>query len=611
MRLFHLQNEAFQLKQFSSPATRPAYAILSHRWRDGEEILFEDIKHLHSSGNNKSGVQKIRNCEALVRREHGVNAFWIDTCCINKDSSAELQEAINSMYRWYRDAEVCYAYLDDVDAHLNSFDSNVASELESRIRASEWFTRSWTLQELIAPRKVVFYDRNWQFLGTRDDLPHLFSSITGVPIPLLRGETVPSDYSIAQRMSWAAHRRASRVEDESYSMIGLFNVSMSMLYGEDTLAFYRLQEEIIKSTNDQSIFAWEFPERPKSIRDARDKSILAESPRCFASFGDVVPSTDTALSPFRLTNLGLEITLPVSQHSPREHRAMLQCRSTSNPTQAILLNLLEHPSVIMDDQNLSGGRKHVSLRPHIVDRVRRVPRGEMLSNHRSTPLLVHRHRYVSMNPLIIHLKGNHWRLRATNPPDFSVWENESVASTGTGTAKPVRELYIEPPELHSITSFTVCLDLRHRDDWVTLLVARSPSGDELCLESASKHAREPNAASTLMSRFLATHKKRKRLRFIHRMSVSTPSGELISVSLSAKQPFRRYRVYEVSVTELQDYWSPLLPRHLSSILRKMFISSRIATLTTRMYRYIPFLTGMVVMFVHFSIGYLKIIRTLL
>lgn len=199
-------------------ATRPEYAILSHKWgAEQDEVTFQEMQSGDARHREKKGFDKIsRFCQ--VAKENGYKWVWVDTCCIDKSSSAELSEAINSMYHWYKEADVCYAYLEDVD------------EVEA-IGRSRWFTRGWTLQELLAPEVVEFYDREWNEIGTRFDLRESISKATGIEEDVLRGSLVPNRYTVALRMSWAADRESSREEDTAYSLLGLFGVHMPLLYG--------------------------------------------------------------------------------------------------------------------------------------------------------------------------------------------------------------------------------------------------------------------------------------------------------------------------------------------------------------------------------------------
>ncbi|KAG8668182.1 hypothetical protein FPOAC1_007559 [Fusarium poae] len=184
--------------QFFTDDDVPDYAILSHTW-DQEEVLFQDIGL--ESAKAKKGYNKLRNC-CRVAEQNGFDYIWDDTCCIDKASSAELSEAINSMYRYYQEANVCYVYLADVST-------------TSRIPDSRWFTRGWTLQELIAPHEIIFFDQHWQELGTKTSLVRILSERTSIPQYILSDSDDLETTSIAQRMSWAADRVTTRKEDAS------------------------------------------------------------------------------------------------------------------------------------------------------------------------------------------------------------------------------------------------------------------------------------------------------------------------------------------------------------------------------------------------------------
>ncbi|KAI0964727.1 hypothetical protein F4678DRAFT_455078 [Xylaria arbuscula] len=231
--------------------TIPPYAILSHTWgADDEEVTFRDI--LSDTGQNKSGFRKIRFC-AKQAREDGLQFFWIDSCCIDKSSSAELSEAINSMFRWYQNAEKCYVYLSDVSIGGLSGDSSSARRKRKQyIRHSRWFTRSWTLQELLAPTSVEFFSSDGRRLGDKATQADMISHVTNIPRAALRGTSL-SQFSVNERMSWAKGRNAKREEDAAYSLLGIFDICMPLIYGEGRAkAFARLRKEVDQS-RDQSI----------------------------------------------------------------------------------------------------------------------------------------------------------------------------------------------------------------------------------------------------------------------------------------------------------------------------------------------------------------------
>jgi hypothetical protein len=227
----------------------PHYAILSHTWRadSTEEVSFKDM--MDGTGKRKPGYDKIRFCGEQAGRD-GLQYFWIDTCCIDKSSSAELQEAINSMFRWYRDAAKCYVYLADV-SRPSLLDTDVKSSQlpwELSFRKSRWFTRGWTLQELVAPVVVEFYSKEDQYLGNKRSLERHVHEVTGIPVKALRGIPL-SDLSVPERMLWAENRETTRKEDKAYSLLGIFDIQMPLIYGEGReKAFKRLRGKIEKAS---------------------------------------------------------------------------------------------------------------------------------------------------------------------------------------------------------------------------------------------------------------------------------------------------------------------------------------------------------------------------
>jgi hypothetical protein len=223
----------------------PEYAILSHTWgADTEEVTFRDLTV--GTGKSKAGYDKIRFCGEQAGRD-GVEYFWIDTCCIDKSNSTELAEAINSMFRWYQNAAKCYVYLSDVSTNKRKA-SNQFSELtwEPAFRASRWFTRGWTLQELLAPGSVEFFSQEGKRLGDKRTLERQVHETTGIAVSALQG-TPLSQFGVDERLSWAENRQTTRKEDKAYSLLGIFDAYMPLIYGEGREnAFKRLQEEISK-----------------------------------------------------------------------------------------------------------------------------------------------------------------------------------------------------------------------------------------------------------------------------------------------------------------------------------------------------------------------------
>ena len=232
----------FRLVEF--PLSKPPpYAILSHTWGD-EEVTFGDIAD--GTATRKAGYEKIRFCGEQAARD-GLKYFWVDTCCIDKSSSAELQESINSMFAWYRNAAVCYVFLSDVTLAASERPP-APSSWEGALRKSRWFTRGWTLQELIAPESVEFYSRDGVHLGGKTSLEQCIYETTGLPTAILRGTQDLSELAVAERMAWMQGRETTREEDTAYSLLGIFGVHMPLIYseGKDN-AFRRLREEIDKS----------------------------------------------------------------------------------------------------------------------------------------------------------------------------------------------------------------------------------------------------------------------------------------------------------------------------------------------------------------------------
>ncbi|KAI9066975.1 HET-domain-containing protein [Trametes sanguinea] len=354
------------------------YAILSHCWQATGEQSYQDLVAIQASAKKKrswlgrytpltrnasgsvltKASAKVRECCELARK-HGYRSLWIDSCCIDKTSSTELSEAINTMYEWYAAADMCFAYLEDVS------DDHDPRLKDSKFRRSRWFTRGWTLQELIAPAVVMFFSKEWRPLGTKASLADLVEEITGIDRAVLTHEKPLDSASVARRMSWAAKRQTTREEDKAYSLMGIFGVNMPTIYGEGGNAFVRLQEEILKHVPDQSIFAWGPVLRddavlyrnlgPHSVNDDsrywQSRNLFAWSPDAFVNCADVssIPLADfqkrvgiaLVFSGYAITSQGMRAQLPVIpiHHSSTKttYLALLGCEDAQRRLIALLL----------------------------------------------------------------------------------------------------------------------------------------------------------------------------------------------------------------------------------------------------------------------------------
>jgi hypothetical protein len=247
MRLLHFQDDGSLACTEPGRHSIPQYAILSHTWAD-EEVTLQDL--LYGTSTNLSGYRKINFCGYQAVKD-GLRYFWVDTCCIDKRNLPELTKAINSMFRWYHNAAKCYVYLSDVS--INSTGSMEVDEdpwMEA-FRRSRWFTRGWTLQELIAPVSVEFFSAEGHFLGDKRSLEGEIAQITGIPTEVLRGRSL-SDFSALERFSWAENRETTEEEDIVYCLLGIFDVFMPLMYGEgEAKATIRLERLVNESLNDQ------------------------------------------------------------------------------------------------------------------------------------------------------------------------------------------------------------------------------------------------------------------------------------------------------------------------------------------------------------------------
>lgn len=362
MRLINVKT--FRLEEFPGSHV-PPYAILSHTWGpDSEELSSRDIE----DGNiDKPGIGsiKFRGCCQLAVKDN-LSYAWIDTCCIDKTNLAELSEAINSMFRWYQSAIICYAFLSDVPDDENIYEEG------SNFQKSRWFRRGWTLQEILAPKKLRFYGiialsdtssaqdafngnvaQDWHLFGTKGNMSTTISLITGIPREYLLGVARLHDASVAQRMSWAAHRETKRKEDLAYCLLGIFNITMPMIYGEGCdQAFFRLQEQIMKVTRDDSILAWGLTNGPSSNKTCMATSgrAMAKSPLDFANSGHIIrrdqPSQYTR--PVDISGGSIRVYLSLIT-TLNTQVGLLSCGPENNAQQVVGIPLVELPAGASDE----------------------------------------------------------------------------------------------------------------------------------------------------------------------------------------------------------------------------------------------------------------------
>lgn len=290
----HIQREAIR--------ENVTYAMLSHCWdyEDGEVSSLDMTWGTHKQ---KQGYAKLESACRLAA-SHGYKYIWIDTCCLNREDPGEMSEAINAMFDWYKNASVCYVYLADVEAVLSPHNYHTFTDALSRAR---WFTRGWTLLELVAPDNVQFVNRTWRACGSKIDLASSISSFTNINQEVLLDPTTLSTVPVARRLSWASRRTTTRPEDQAYCLIGLFGIYLPILYGEGLAnAFHRLQLETLKVTQDLSLLGWS-----SAKYDHTSASVIAKSPADFAHASSILFKADSRTDSGRISrhqNGGIDIS---------------------------------------------------------------------------------------------------------------------------------------------------------------------------------------------------------------------------------------------------------------------------------------------------------------
>ena len=310
--------------------TSPKYAILSHRWGK-DEVTFQqlDSTQWRTSNLYTEPMKKIRDaCKKARERETPLDWLWVDTCCIDKTNNVELASALNSMFEWYFSAAVCYGYLYDVKWVASGRQISESTDPERVGKESAWFERGWTLQELLAPQNMEFYDAGWNFMGTRKNLADLLHQRTHIAEKYLTGASNFRAASVVTKMSWMAGRTVYLIEDIAYSILGILNITMEIRYGEGVKAFMRLQRTLMESSPDESLFAWTLPISGlacyRSLRQPpqapqfspTDWGLLAPSPDCFSKTSDVVFLPDLLVQRlaggYKWTQQGVQFQMPMA-----------------------------------------------------------------------------------------------------------------------------------------------------------------------------------------------------------------------------------------------------------------------------------------------------------
>jgi len=345
MRLLHTRTRL--LEEFLDDGSIPPYAILSHTWGK-EEISFKEMADLTNVDIHKEGYRKI-DMACQVAAANGYEHIWIDTCCIDKSSSAELTEAINSMYNWYMRAEVCYVYFYDLmmAPTLDGEGDDPALKTREDLAKCKWFFRGWTLQELIAPRNIIFFDKDWETVGCKQSLVHELSTITNISETILQHKQDLSSVSVAQKMSWAAHRHTTRVEDTAYCLLGIFGVHLHFIYGEKDRAFRRLQEAILTSGSDLSIFAWRRPRSTHNNQSREYCGVLASEPSWFSESGSLAKKRRYDRAELFPCNGAIKVKMQFlveMTHHNGSYRYLLplDCAHEENPTATLCVRLRKH-----------------------------------------------------------------------------------------------------------------------------------------------------------------------------------------------------------------------------------------------------------------------------
>jgi hypothetical protein len=473
MRLLNI--ETLRMEEFFDE-TVASYAILSHRWGQEEVSLqewnrvqeiegkirtitthhafnaarhendyyheslreqYHELEEEKAAVKRKTGYSKIVSCVEMARNQkirrgeevHSCSFVWIDTCCIDKTNNAELSEAINSMFRWYHNALVCLVYLTDVPTNLGQ------DEMNSKVRKSNWFERGWTLQELLAPQYVKFFNQGWEFLFDKTEKSALIEEITSIDVDVLRGWATLDGSCTAKKMSWAASRTTTRKEDLAYCLLGIFDVNMPLLYGEGDKAFVRLQEEIIRQSGDLSVFAWGY----NAPMANRTSGIFAPSPALFIGCSNLFRSWGEG-SRAIITMNNITLSVKLSYLRPKTDRlsfiyAYLHC--SDEPENPIVLPLVMNSGgghlqfgVDVESTTSVWFERRAGTRPIVISEGLEMNREKWMYESRTISVLKGEHELPSLFSDVIFLDGVNLPsskavVEESYPPHF--WGNTATA----------------------------------------------------------------------------------------------------------------------------------------------------------------------------------------
>ena len=322
MRLINTTTFTFEGFKVNSNGV-PPYAIVSHCWEGEQEISFRDFNELEEGRGitQKRGFHKVwKACERARNEDPPLRYCWVDTCCIDRLNLGETDRSINSMYAWYRNSAICYVYLHDLQD---------GGDLESQLPECKYFTRGWTLQELVAPQRMMFFDAKWKPRGTKIELRGLLSRITNISEHVLEDGRNVHKECVARRMSWAANRQTTLVEDQAYCLLGIFNLQIQTFF--EGMPFFYLVLEIIQKINDRSVFAW------KSSSNETYRGLLPCSPKEYAhcSRYNHVPAAEEMANLYQYMAGGLRFTgnLPIiAREQKKSYWLDLHCWDWDNPS---------------------------------------------------------------------------------------------------------------------------------------------------------------------------------------------------------------------------------------------------------------------------------------